>query len=105
VTVDLHQTSRAIGRRLAAQRGWGLGEFACLDNLWGKLSGWDVHAKNPSSGAYGIPQALPGPKMASEGSDWKDNPETQIKWGLQYIAERYLTPCDAWAHWQRQGWY
>ena len=77
----------------------------CLNKLWNKESGWNYKATNPSSGAYGIPQSLPGSKMASEGSDWKTNPATQIKWGLGYIEGRYDTPCGAWAHSQDVGWY
>ena len=58
-----------------------------------------------SSGAYGIPQALPGSKMASAGSDWRTNPKTQIKWGLGYISGRYGDPCGAWSHFLRKNWY
>jgi hypothetical protein len=77
----------------------------CLDKLWKKESGWNHKARNNSSGAYGIPQAYPGNKMASVGSDWKTNPATQIKWGLGYIKGRYKTPCGAWAKSQSSGWY
>lgn len=80
-------------------------EFGCLVTMWTKESGWNLHAENPSSGAYGIPQSLPGSKMASVGPDWKTNASTQIKWGLQYIKGRYQTPCGAWSRWQQQGWY
>ncbi|WP_245679245.1 lytic transglycosylase domain-containing protein [Actinomadura hibisca] len=83
----------------------GSGQFACLVKLWNKESGWRVNAANPSSGAYGIPQALPGSKMASAGSDWRTNARTQIKWGLGYIKGRYGTPCGAWSHSQSVGWY
>ena len=72
--------------------------------LWNHESGWRVHAAN-GSGAYGIPQALPGSKMGSAGPDWQNNAETQIKWGLGYIASRYGTPCGAWSSWQANGWY
>jgi len=96
---------KAVGRLLAADRGWGDGEFSCLENLWNKESGWRWNANNGSSGAYGIPQSLPGSKMASVGSDWATNPVTQIKWGLQYIAGRYGTPCGAWAQSQATNWY
>ncbi|MBD5786562.1 DUF348 domain-containing protein [Cellulosimicrobium terreum] len=98
-------SSRAIARSLAAQRGWGDDEFSCLDKLWAKESGWRVDADNPSSSAYGIPQALPGSKMASAGSDWQTNPATQITWGLGYIEGRYGTPCSAWSHSVSVGWY
>ncbi len=95
---------RSIARALLAARGWS-GQFGCLDSLFNRESGWNPHAMNPSSGAYGIPQALPGGKMASAGSDWRTNPATQIRWGLSYIASTYGTPCGAWAHSQSHGWY
>lgn len=85
--------------------GWDSDQFSCLDALWEHESGWRVDATNPSSGAYGIPQALPGWKMAAYGDDWRTNPQTQIKWGLNYIADRYSTPCGAWSFWQANGWY
>ena len=72
--------------------GWSSGQFGCLDSLWTKESGWNAHATNGSSGAYGIPQSLPGSKMASAGSDWQTNPATQINWGLQYIKYVYGSP-------------
>ncbi|GAA2879887.1 hypothetical protein Acy02nite_26610 [Actinoplanes cyaneus] len=90
--------SRAVGCALTVQAGFGLDQFACLNKLWNKESGWNYRAENRSSGAYGIPQSLPGSKMASFGSDWKTNPATQIKWGLDYIKKRYKTPCGAWSH-------
>lgn len=80
-------------------------QFACLDTLIARESGWNVYATNPYSGAYGIPQALPGSKMASAGPDWRTNGVTQIKWGLRYIASTYGTPCAALAHSNRTGWY
>ena len=98
-------TARAIGLELTLARGWDETEFACLDALWTRESNWRVNASNRSSGAYGIPQALPGSKMASAGSDWQTNPATQITWGLGYIANRYDTPCGAWAFFQARGWY
>lgn len=79
-------------------------QFGCLVQLWNRESGWRVNAANPS-GAYGIPQALPGSKMASAGPNWRTNPTTQIKWGLGYIKSRYKTPCGAWSAFQSQGWY
>ncbi|WP_342787384.1 lytic transglycosylase domain-containing protein [Actinomadura syzygii] len=82
----------------------GSGQFGCLVNLWNRESGWNTHAANPS-GAYGIPQALPGSKMASAGPDWQNNATTQIKWGLGYIKSRYKTPCGGWSHFQSVGWY
>jgi hypothetical protein len=83
----------------------GATQFACLDLLWEKESNWRVTATNPSSGAYGIPQALPASKMASAGSDWQTNAITQIRWGLGYIEAVYGTPCTAWAHSQATNWY
>lgn len=97
-------TAQAMGKEMAAARGWGDDQFACLLSLWNKESGWRVTAANPS-GAYGIPQALPGSKMASVGADWQTNPATQITWGLNYIAGRYGDPCGAWAHSEAKGWY
>lgn len=89
------------------QYGWGDDQFNCLVKLWNRESGWRWSAENPISGAYGIPQSLPGYKMAQFGSDWKTNAATQIKWGLNYIAgvPSYKTPCRAWAHSQATGWY
>ncbi|MGC5342514.1 tachylectin-related carbohydrate-binding protein [Streptomyces sp. DT24] len=80
-------------------------QWNCLDSLWTHESGWRWNAQNPSSAAYGIPQALPGSKMASAGQDWKTNPVTQIKWGLGYIDDRYGTPCGAWSYWQSHNSY
>ncbi|MEU6410160.1 transglycosylase SLT domain-containing protein [Microbispora sp. NPDC046933] len=97
-------SNKALGKQMAEARGWG-GEWGCLEKLWDKESHWNERAMNRYSGAYGIPQALPGSKMASAGSDWQTNPATQIKWGLGYIAGRYKTPCGAWGHSQSTGWY
>ena len=96
---------RSIAQELLAARGWGSDQWSCLDSLWQRESNWNPHAQNPSSGAYGIPQSLPGSKMASAGSDWRTNPATQITWGLNYISGRYGTPCGAWGHSQSVGWY
>jgi hypothetical protein len=85
--------------------GWSSGQFSCLDSLWNQESGWNVYATNPVSGAYGIPQALPGSKMASAGSDWQTDAATQIRWGLTYIKSLYGSPCGAWAHEEADGWY
>ena len=84
---------------------WGENQHFCLVNLWNRESGWRHTAANPTSSAYGIPQSLPGKKMASAGADWKTNPETQIKWGLKYIKNRYETPCGAWSAFKKKGWY
>ena len=92
-------------RQRCEDYGWSDGDFNNLVKLWNRESGWNVTAYNRSSGAYGIPQALPGSKMGSAGSDWRTNYETQIEWGLSYIAGRYGTPTGAWNHSQRTGWY
>jgi hypothetical protein len=94
-----------IAQQMLGQFGWSSGQFSCLQPLWQKESGWSLTAENPSSGAYGIPQALPGSQMASAGGDWQTNAATQIKWGLTYIQGRYGSPCGAWAHEQADGWY
>jgi hypothetical protein len=94
-----------IAQQMLGQFGWSGSQFSCLSPLWAHESGWSVSAENPSSGAYGIPQALPGSQMASAGGDWRTNAATQIKWGLTYIQGRYGSPCGAWAHEQSAGWY
>jgi hypothetical protein len=94
-----------IAQSMLGQFGWSSSEFSCLLPLWQRESGWNVNASNPGSGAYGIPQALPGSKMASAGPGWQTNPATQIRWGLQYIQSTYGSPCSAWAHEQSSGWY
>jgi hypothetical protein len=96
---------KAIAQSMLASYGWGGDQWGCLEALWERESNWNPYAQNPSSGAYGIPQALPGGKMASAGADWQTNPATQIRWGLGYISGRYGTPCGAWAHSQSVGWY
>jgi hypothetical protein len=92
---------------MVAARGWSDSDFSCLVTMWDHESGWRVNATNPYTGAYGIPQALPGSKMATVGADWQTNPATQITWGLNYIQGRYGTPCNAWAFWNSHspGWY
>jgi hypothetical protein len=97
-------SAKGIARSILASQGMGDDQYACLDYLWTKESGWRVNAYNPS-GAYGIPQALPGSKMASVGADWQTNPATQITWGLQYIDSRYGSPCGAKAHSVLKNWY
>ena len=94
---------RSIAQQMLTARGQA-DQFGCLDNLWSKESGWSVYAANPS-GAYGIPQSLPGSKMASAGADWRTNAATQIRWGLGYIAASYGSPCGAWSHSQSYNWY
>lgn len=97
--------AKASARTLMAGYGWGGDQFSCLDSLWSKESGWNYQAYNAGSGATGIPQALPGSKMASAGSDWQSNAATQVAWGLDYIAAVYGTPCSAWGHSQATDWY
>jgi hypothetical protein len=98
-------TAQAIAYDMVRARGWGDDQFACLVALWNKESGWRVNAYNAGSGAYGIPQALPGSKMGSVAPDWETNPATQITWGLGYIGGRYGDPCGAWNHSESVGWY
>jgi hypothetical protein len=98
--------ARATAQQLAsANYGWGGDQFSCLTSLWEKESNWNYQAYNDSSGATGIPQALPGSKMASAGSDWQTNAATQVAWGLDYISRAYGTPCAAWGHSQATNWY
>ena len=85
--------------------GWSEYDFQCLVNLWNKESEWNPNCHNNSSGAHGIPQALPASKMASEGADYYTNGYTQIRWGLKYIKERYGSPSNAWSHFQSHNWY
>ncbi|MEI5006516.1 transglycosylase SLT domain-containing protein [Streptomyces chengbuensis] len=80
-------------------------QFQCFSNIVDHESSWNYRAQNPSSGAYGLVQALPGSKMASAGADWQTNPATQIKWGLNYMNDRYGSPCGAWSFWQANNWY
>ncbi|MFI7322636.1 transglycosylase SLT domain-containing protein [Streptomyces venezuelae] len=81
------------------------GQFQCFSNIVNHESTWNYKAVNASSGAYGLVQALPGSKMASAGADWQTNPATQIKWGLNYMNDRYGSPCGAWSFWQANNWY
>ncbi|MEV5552695.1 transglycosylase SLT domain-containing protein [Nonomuraea wenchangensis] len=96
--------NKSIAKPMVAARGWNVIQFRCLERLWTRESGWNHRAAN-GSGAYGIPQALPGVKMSSSGRDWRTNPRTQIKWGLGYIKQRYGTPCGAWGHFLSHNWY
>lgn len=97
---------KAYALQVVESEGWGADEFhSCLEPLWERESNWDHTATNSSSGAYGIPQSLPGNKMASEGADWETNPATQIDWGIGYIKDRYSSPCAAWEHSEANGWY
>ncbi|RIX29992.1 aggregation-promoting factor C-terminal-like domain-containing protein [Amnibacterium setariae] len=97
-------TAQAFAAGIVAQKGWAGSEFSCLVSLWNRESGWNAHAANPS-GAYGIPQALPGSKMGVGGGDWQNDYRVQIRWGIGYIAGRYGSPCGAWAHSQAVGSY
>lgn len=98
-------TAKAYAYQLLQGMGFGEDQYSCLVKLWDRESNWRIQASNSSSGAYGIPQALPGSKMASEGADWMTNPETQIRWGAKYIKGRYGSPCGALAHSDKIGWY
>jgi hypothetical protein len=104
-TEDLSSDPKSLTKALMPQYGMASADFECIDRIWTQESNWNVRADNPRSSAYGIPQALPGSKMASVADDWRTNPETQIRWGLQYIAKRYGTACSAWSFKQGHGWY
>jgi hypothetical protein len=100
------KTNQAFAKSyMESKYSWDKSQHSCLVNLWNRESGWRHTADNPTSSAYGIPQSLPGSKMASAGADWRTNPETQIKWGLKYIKHRYETPCGAWGAFKKKGWY
>ncbi|WP_406832118.1 hypothetical protein ABEG17_04645 [Pedococcus sp. KACC 23699] len=107
LVANAQQDPRAAARAMLGDFGFDQSQWSCLDNLWMGESGWKHTAANSSSGAYGIPQSLPGSKMASVGADWQTNPVTQIRWGLQYIKSSYGTPCNAWNTWQSRSphWY
>lgn len=98
-------TYQEYAATVCASYGWSETDVECLISLWNKESGWNPYACNSSSGAYGIPQALPASKMASKGADYKTNYQTQINWGLSYISSRYGNPQNAWSHWLAKGWY
>jgi hypothetical protein len=104
VTPEPSGTPQRIAELMLVRYGWA-GQFSCLSALWAQESSWNVHAQNPSSGAYGIPQALPGSKMASAGADWQADAAIQISWGLGYIRASYGSPCAAWDHEEAAGWY
>ena len=96
---------QSYAHSLVISYGWSEYDFECLVNLWNRESGWSPNAVNKRSGACGIPQSLPCNKMASHGSDYRTNGKTQIRWGLDYIKNRYGSPANAWAHSQQTGWY
>ena len=100
-----HRTPRQIAKRMLRKHYCPAYQFPYLNKLWKRESGWNVHAENPYSGAYGIPQAMPGSKMASAGPDWQSSARTQIRWGLGYIRARYHSPRRAWLHELADGWY
>jgi len=100
------RTPRQIAQAMMPSFHWSVRrQFKYLNWLWARESGWNKHAYDPYSGAYGIPQALPGSKMASAGPNWRSNAATQIRWGLRYIKARYGSPRRAWGHSQATGWY
>jgi hypothetical protein len=101
-----HRTPRHIARAMLIHRfGWKAWQFKFLNRLWASESGWNRYATNPYSGAYGIPQAVPGSKMSSAGPGWQWNARTQIRWGMRYIKARYGTPYRAWRQQRDYGWY
>jgi hypothetical protein len=96
---------QSVAQAMLGSFGWSSSQFSCLQPLWARESGWSVTASNPSTGAYGLPQADPGSKMASAGPDWQTDAATQIRWGFTYIKSTYGSPCGAWSHEQAYGWY
>lgn len=96
---------RTMAQALAATYSWTGNQWTCLDKLWTHESKYETTVRNPTTGAYGIPQAFPASKMGSAGNDWRTNPATQIVWGLGYIQSRYGSPCNAWSYWLRHNWY
>jgi hypothetical protein len=102
--LPLSGSPREFAHALLLRDGWSETQWGCLDALWTRESNWQTYAQN-RSGAYGIPQALPGWKMSAMGSDWRSNPLTQIRWGLWYIGRSYGSPCNAYAHSNNYGYY
>jgi hypothetical protein len=103
--LSLAERNKMLAVPMLVELGWSSRQWKCLDRLWMRESGWNHRAHNRWSGAYGIPQALPGGKMRSAGTDWRRSAATQIKWGLGYIGKRYGSPCAAWGHSRAAGWY
>jgi hypothetical protein len=97
--------AEATAQSMLASFGFSSSQWPCLYDIWQRESGWNVYAENAASGAYGIPQSLPGDKMASAGADWQTDAATQIRWGLGYIKSVYGTPCAAWANEENYGYY
>jgi hypothetical protein len=104
-TASAPLTPRQTARQMLGSFGWSQRQFPYLNWLWDRESGWNVYAENPYSGAYGIPQALPGARMATAGPDWRADASTQIRWGLRYIRSTYGSPRQAWEHEVAYGWY
>ncbi|MFK8907370.1 transglycosylase SLT domain-containing protein [Streptomyces sp. YS-3] len=104
-TVPAQAAAPTSAKAIAQQMIKDPAQFAAFNNIVSHESGWDHTATNSASGAYGLVQALPGSKMASAGADWKTNPATQIKWGLDYMKSRYGSPVGAWNFWQVHHWY
>jgi hypothetical protein len=105
VTAAVSRSPQRVAEAMLGSFRWSASQFSCLDPLWAHESGWNVTAYNAGSGAYGIPQALPGSRMASAGPDWQTDAATQIRWGLEYIKDTYGSPCGAWDHELATGWY
>ena len=103
--ISQRQANYRTAWRMMPRFGWGKRQWGPLQKLWNRESGWNKYARNPYSGAYGIPQALPGSKMASAGNHWRTNATTQIRWGMRYIKGRYGRPRVAWDHELAYGWY
>lgn len=97
--------SAADAKTIARQMIPDAAQYNAFSNIVQRESNWNISATNASSGAYGLVQALPASKMSSAGADWKTNPRTQIKWGLDYMNSRYGSPVGAWKFWQANGWY
>ena len=104
-TQSNQQAPQQIARKMLRSFGWTWRQFKYLDSLWKAESSWNVSAENPSTGAFGIPQAVPGSKMSAAGVDWQTNAATQIRWGLGYISAVYGSPRSAWEHEVTYGWY
>jgi len=107
IIANAQRDPKSAARMLMPDYGFGPGQWSCLERLWIGESGWNYRAENSSSGAYGIPQSLPGSKMGSVAGDWRTNPVTQIKWGLNYIKLSYGSPCNALGQWNSRSphWY
>lgn len=95
---------QAYAKQLLTKYGWA-GQWAAFNNIEMSEAGWDYKATNPTSGAYGLAQALPASKMSSAGADWRTNGDTQLQWMMQYIKGRYGDPSAAWSFHQKNNWY